>query len=282
MMLGLGAGDTFGAAREYTEPDPTFSQIEVIGGGPFGWRPGQPTGVTKLAIAVLQSLHNRKDFDIEQMRSRIADRSSFRPSGTSIRVRGKGRAKILGAYPAAPPESNDSLARVAGLALLDLPWGIPLFNILDDHGRLTSCSETCLIADRILIAGLRAGLNGGDRQKVMRTMAMTAHLSKWRHSFEASALREWSQVSTTSWVVSTLNAAYWSLANCRSLEEAVIKLAARGQDASAVCAVSAALWGSIGGVEAIPARWLDKIEARDEIISEVDRVVRGRKSLSIK
>lgn len=273
MMLGLAAGDAFGATREFTEPDPKFSQIDIIGGGRFSWRPGQPTGVTKLAIIALQSLHNRKDFDIEQMRSRIADRSSFIPSGTSIRVRGKGRAKMLGAYPAAPLETNDSLARVAGLALLDLPWGMPLFSILDDHSKLTSWTETCLIADRILIAGLRAGLSGGDRQKVMRTLAITAHLSKWRHSFEAAALREWSRISTTSWVVSTLNAAYWSLANCKSLEDAVIKLAARGQDASAVCAVSAALWGSIGGVEAIPKRWLEKLESTTEIEAEVRRIL---------
>lgn len=276
-MLGLAIGDAFGSTREFTEPDPTFSQTEIIGGGSFGWRPGQPTGVTKLAIITLQSLQNRKHLDINQMRIRIADRSSFRPSGTSIRVRGKGRAKILGAYPAAPSESNDSLARVAGLALLDQPWGMPLFNILDDHSRLTSSAEACIIADRIFIAGLRAGLESGDRQKVMRTMAITAHLSKWRHSFEASALREWSQVSTTSWVVSTLNAAYWSLANCRSLEDAVIKIAARGKDASAVCAVSSALWGSIVGVQGLPARWLDAIESKEEITQLVESLLHSQR-----
>ncbi|MBX2996322.1 MAG: ADP-ribosylglycohydrolase family protein [Bdellovibrionaceae bacterium] len=278
MALGHAVGDAFGATREFAEPDPTFSHTEIVGGGTFGWRAGQPTDDTDLAMIVLRSMPSRTEFDLKAMRSLLIEWHECEPIdiGVTIRqaiVRLK-RGAALGGDPETHSEANGSLMRVAGLSLLDLPWMPPFLKILEDQTRLTHGHENCVLADRILISGLRAGLRGGDRKEVIRAMRLSAHGNKWPFDISGVATLSWDQLPTTGWVCDTLHAAFWSIVNCRSFEEAMVKLAARGGDADTTCAVAGALFGSFSGVDNLPTRWLNVIEAKEEIEHLVESLLR--------
>ncbi|MDP9478095.1 MAG: ADP-ribosylglycohydrolase family protein, partial [Actinomycetota bacterium] len=54
-ILGLAVGDALGATHEFRTPDRVSKgPLEIVGGGDFGWRPGEPTDDTELALAVLE------------------------------------------------------------------------------------------------------------------------------------------------------------------------------------------------------------------------------------
>ena len=67
-LLGLAAGDALGVALEFRAPG-TFRPIDdMIGGGPFGLKPGQWTDDTSMALCLAASLIETGGFDpMDQM-----------------------------------------------------------------------------------------------------------------------------------------------------------------------------------------------------------------------
>lgn len=73
-------------------------------------------------------------------------------------------------------------------------------------------------------------------------------------------------------VLDTLESAVWAFANTSSLEDAVVLAANLGGDADTLAAVTGALAGARYGTSAIPQRWLQTLEGRDEIEQVADRL----------
>ena len=62
-LLGLAAGDALGATLEFKRPG-TFAPItDIVGGGPFGLKPGQWTDDTSMALCLAESLIACRGFD---------------------------------------------------------------------------------------------------------------------------------------------------------------------------------------------------------------------------
>ncbi|MBX6342814.1 MAG: ADP-ribosylglycohydrolase family protein, partial [Thermomicrobiaceae bacterium] len=80
------------------------------------------------------------------------------------------------------------------------------------------------------------------------------------------------EVPSTGFVIDTLQAALWAFARNEGLEQVVVEAANLGGDADTVGAVAGALAGACYGASAIPERWLDRLEARDEITALADRL----------
>ena len=52
----MAVGDALGATLEFRPPRPPGREhTEITGGGPFGWRPGEPTDDTDLTMAVAEA-----------------------------------------------------------------------------------------------------------------------------------------------------------------------------------------------------------------------------------
>lgn len=50
---GSAAGDALGAHYEFGPPLPSNTPVDMIGGGAFGWVPGERTDDTQMALAIL-------------------------------------------------------------------------------------------------------------------------------------------------------------------------------------------------------------------------------------
>lgn len=62
-LLGLATGDALGTALEF-RPSGTFTPVTgMVGGGPFGLKPGEWTDDTSLALCLAESLIERRGFD---------------------------------------------------------------------------------------------------------------------------------------------------------------------------------------------------------------------------
>ena len=70
-----------------------------------------------------------------------------------------------------------------------------------------------------------------------------------------------------------MTAAFWALLHHDSFEETVVAAVSLGDDADTTGAVTGALAGAHYGANAIPARWLDLLQPRDELISLADKLI---------
>ena len=83
-----------------------------------------------------------------------------------------------------------------------------------------------------------------------------------------------SQISSSGYVVHTLEAAIWSFFTTDTFEEGAVKVVNLGDDADTVGAVYGALAGAYYGLEGVPERWIGAL-ARREIVDEVVEGVVG-------
>ena len=54
VLLGTAAGDALGAAYEFGPPRGPELEVAMVGGGAFGWEPGEWTDDTSMAIAIAE------------------------------------------------------------------------------------------------------------------------------------------------------------------------------------------------------------------------------------
>src|SRR5689334_5432110 len=62
-LMGLAVGDALGTTLEFNAPGMFEPITEIVGGGPFGLRPGQWTDDTSMALCLAKSLLEKNGFD---------------------------------------------------------------------------------------------------------------------------------------------------------------------------------------------------------------------------
>jgi ADP-ribosyl-[dinitrogen reductase] hydrolase len=72
------------------------------------------------------------------------------------------------------------------------------------------------------------------------------------------------------YVLDTLQAAFWAVTQHATLEEALIAGVNLGNDADTTGAVAGALAGARWGMSAIPERWLNVLQPREELTALAD------------
>jgi ADP-ribosyl-[dinitrogen reductase] hydrolase len=80
-------------------------------------------------------------------------------------------------------------------------------------------------------------------------------------------------VRSGGFVLETVTAAFWALLHHDSFEEAVVAAVSLGDDADTTGAVTGALAGAHYGAKAIPTRWLDLLQPREELTSLADKLI---------
>ncbi len=109
-------------------------------------------------------------------------------------------------------------------------------------------------------------MTGSSKEKVLEFRRFSGH----QHQAIVEIARgvwmdkERDDISSSGYVVSTLEAAIWCVWKSSSFEEAFILAANLGEDSDTVAAVTGQLAGALWGRSAIPQRWLEKTSlARD-------------------
>ena len=82
---------------------------------------------------------------------------------------------------------------------------------------------------------------------------------------EAFASLTEDSIRSSGYVVDTLEAAVWALANSGSFEKTLLKAVNLGDDTDTVGAIAGGLAGLFYGYDAIPADWLAAIQRREWI-----------------
>ena len=184
---------------------------------------------------------------------------------------------------------NGSLMRTTPIALVfsgDSDTGLDRFTA--DAGRITHphqlCIESCQVYVRLIAAMLRSSNRQLEKRELFALLkdfdftveALQTVFGKYGKVEDIESFPE-KDISSSGYVLHTLEAALWAFFSTSSFKEGAIKVVNLGDDADTVGAVYGGLAGAYYGVDAIPKDWVDGLIAHDLL----DRVIRGTVDLAL-
>jgi ADP-ribosyl-[dinitrogen reductase] hydrolase len=130
----------------------------------------------------------------------------------------------------------------------------------------THAAPQAVDACDLFVAMLRDAIRGSEKN------AMEPRRWAGHHAVAAIAAGSWraktrEEISSSGYVVTTLEAALWSTYQAQSFEEALILAVNLGEDSDTVGAVTGQIAGAIWGASSIPGRWLAPLAWRERIDS---------------
>jgi ADP-ribosyl-[dinitrogen reductase] hydrolase len=276
-LLGLAAGDAVGTTLEFSRRDHHPPLTDMIGGGPFHLRAGQWTDDTAMAIALGESLCACNGLDLQDLMDRFVAwyrQGRYSCTGTCFDIGMTTQFALQRFMKNGNPEAGNRSPRSAGNGSLMRLSPIPIFyhanlaagvaaarrQSLSTHGAAEAIDACAAYAEWLILA-----INGQSKDEVLAHAipdlapgVATVIGGSWRDKS-----RE--QISSSGYVVNSLEAAIWCVASAADFREAVLLAANLGDDADTVAAIAGQLAGALWGIEGIPADWLAKLAWRDNI-----------------
>jgi ADP-ribosyl-[dinitrogen reductase] hydrolase len=275
-VLGSAAGDALGAGYEFGPPVPEPTPIMMQGGGSFGWRPGEWTDDTSMAVPILQAVARGDDPAAEAtLDGLVAAWAQWAQTAPDVgiqtqRVLSGLEARTAAASRLAARQVHESTGRSAGNGSLMRTVLLVLAYLRGDDGeeeRLASaaravsdlthheadagdaCVLWCLAIRHAVLHGEFDVLRGLDLLAPAARRTWTERLVAAEHA-EPVAF-----TATNGWVVSALQAAYAAVRSSTSLEDALVRAVRSGNDTDTVAAIAGGLAGALYGAAALPEEW---------------------------
>ncbi|HEY0792587.1 MAG TPA: ADP-ribosylglycohydrolase family protein [Chthoniobacterales bacterium] len=281
-LLGLAVGDALGSTLEFTRPGAFLPITEMVGGGPFGLKPGQWTDDTSLALCLAESLVTCEKFDVRDQIERYVRwyrKGHLSSTGTCFDIGNTVAAALRGfertgeplAGPIAPlTAGNGSLMRLAPVPLAFWPDAARAIALAGESSRTTHGIVLAVDACRYFAALLVGVLQGRSKEEILRPLFdPTREGNYWAENplapeINAIALGSFKEkdppeIRGTGYVVESLEAALWAFHGAASFREGVLAAVNLGEDADTTGAVYGQLAGAYYGVGSLPADWVAKL-----------------------
>ena len=175
-LLGLAVGDAAGTTLEFRRPG-TFEPIsDMVGGGPFGLKPGEWTDDTSMALCLAESLVEKRGFEpVDQLEryTRWYRHGHLSSTGTCFDIGNTVRQALLKFEKTKEPYCGSTDPRSAGNGSIMRLAPVPLFYAgspklavekSGESSRTTHGALTCVDACRYmggLITGAVSGVSEG-------------------------------------------------------------------------------------------------------------------------
>ena len=277
-LLGLAVGDALGTTVEFRRRDSFPLHTEMTGGGAFHVKPGEWTDDTAMALCLAQSLVECGGFDSKDQLSRyvrwmndgyMACQEKCIDIGNTTRnaLRRFSRTAVSYAGTDNPFASgNGGIMRLAP-AVIAAGDRETALEYAVNSSRTTHSSVDCLDAAELLGAILWELREGADLKALLEDLPDVRErgmkIGRIRHGFFRHFTRD--EISSSGYVIDTLEAALWSCYHAECFEDALITAVNLGDDADTVGAVTGQIAGAAWGVGAIPERWLEPLAWRERI-----------------
>ena len=145
---------------------------------------------------------------------------------------------------------------------------------MEDISKITHAHPRCVqscVAYGEIVAHL---LDGFSPFHSVASARATVTNPEVREALAVNPKRVVESIPTTGYVIDSLRAAAWAVQQNASLEETLIGLVNRGDDADTTGAIAGGLLGARDGIEAVPPRWLEVIEYGPVFAEAVPKIVR--------
>lgn len=287
VLLATACGDALGAGYEFGPPLPADSAVGMVGGGGFGWAPGEWTDDTSMAIAIAEVAATGADLRTPAALDAIAARwAGWAREAKDVGVQTRAVLSAAGPKPngAALADAaalhhartgrsggNGSLMRTAPVALAYLHDPDGLIEAAHAVSALThfdpeageACALWCLAIRHAVLNGTFDGLRAAlDTLPADRAAVWAARLDEAKTHPPAHFTRN-------GWVVQALQAAWSAISHtpvpddnpaggvfaAQHLQYALESAVRGGNDTDTIAAIAGGLLGARWGVSAVPAAW---------------------------
>ncbi len=276
-----------GAGYEFGPPLPTHREVGMIGGGPFGWAPGEWTDDTLMAVAIAEVAATGTDLRNPAARDQVATRwSDWANLAADIGVQTRAVLRAAGRHPTAArltaaatahhhahgrSGGNGSLMRTAPIALAYLhdPDGLAQaarsVSALTHHDRTAgeACQLWCTAIRHAVLYGTLEGLPLAVDDLPPERRAY------WREKLAEAEANPPAHFTNNGWVVVALQAAWSAIVRtpipdpdpaagvfpAQHLQHAVEAAVRGGNDTDTVAAIAGGLLGAVWGASAVPLAW---------------------------
>lgn len=277
-LLGLAVGDAVGTTLEFERRDDRAPRLtDMVGGGPFGLKPGEWTDDTAMALALAESLRARPTLDERDLMNRFVNwyrHGAHSCTGTCFDIGNTVRGALerfsrdgnpIAGETHAHAAGNGSLMRLAPVAVRH--WhdaqsrrDVAARQSRTTHGAAEAVDACVLYAD--LLAEAIAGM---PRSAVMRPRSepYAGRIGPiagggWRGKPRA-------QVRGSGYVADALEAALWCVGRTADFRGAVLMAANLREDADTTAAIAGQLAGALYGAAGIPPAWRAAVAWRETI-----------------
>ena len=304
VMIGHAVGDALGVpvefcSREEIAEDPV---TDMRGFGSYPMPAGAWSDDTSMSLCALDSL-SKGVIDHDEIMDnfvRWASNDEFTPTGemfdigrtclTAIRnfLEVDGRPALECGLTDERSNGNGSLMRIHPFALYAFVKGGTLGKSLDiirEGSIMTHAHPRTIYACGIYAMVFWEILKGADKAKVLSEIENAAVLFDGIYPEESDHF-EWAfhkklasksadEISSSGYVVHTLEAALWCLLTTDSYKECVLKAVNLGEDTDTVAAVAGGLAGAMYGYDAIPEEWRNTLIRREYIEEMCERAYKA-------
>jgi ADP-ribosyl-[dinitrogen reductase] hydrolase len=259
--LGFAIGDALGATVEFMTKSEIAARYgvhrDIVGGGWLKLKPGQVTDDTQMALALGRSIIRKGGLDASDVCEEFAAWLKTRPVdvGNTCR-RGIQRYVVHGTVEGSFSEGdagNGAAMRILPVALATFgdpgkakAWVLAQARATHHH---PLSDDSCLALVR-MVHGLLQGLG----KKVVRKEA--GDLAGKHKAFRFDSYPE----QCSAFIVDTMQTVLHHYLRTDSFAECVIQTVNQGGDADTAGAIAGMLAGATYGLDAIPARWLARLD----------------------
>lgn len=278
-LLGLAIGDAIGTTLEFCARDTREAVTDMVGGGPFGLKPGEWTDDTAMALCLADSLLACGGLDQRDLMQRFCRwwrKGENSCTGTCFDI-GNTTRKALARFErtgdavagSTDPRSagNGSLMRIAPVAIY---WHYDRIaaeaaargQSVTTHGAAAAV-EACAFFTHLLIDAIE----GQSKEEILRERAWPADTNVDKIARGCWRAKSRVEIRSSGYVIHTIEAALWSVAQAHNFREAVLTAANLGDDADTVAAVSGQLAGALWGASALPKEWISCLASSARVVA---------------
>ncbi len=273
-VLGTAAGDALGAGYEFGPPLADDAPVGMIGGGSFGWAPGEWTDDTSMAVPILQALATGADLGADDIQSGIVGAwTGWARTAADVGIQTR---QVLGGLSAPTATGaresaravhdatgrsagNGSLMRTAPVALgyLDDGREAELARVARELSALThfeqDAGDACVLWS---LAIRHAVLTGTADPRVGLSHLPADRRGRWLGFIDVAEQRQPRDFDRNGWVVEALQGAWSAIHHGTDLVDVLERAVRGGRDTDTVAAIAGGLAGAAQGVSGIPDEWM--------------------------
>jgi ADP-ribosylglycohydrolase len=293
-LVGLAVGDALGTTLEFKPPGSFEPITDLVGGGPFGLRPGEWTDDTSMALCLAASLVETGGFDARDQIDRYLRwrRDGYMASnGRCFDIGGTVSAALDRYERTGDPYAGSTDQWSAGNGSIMRLAPVPLFYAADpaeavargaDSSRTTHAAPAAVDACRYLAALIVGALAGASKDELLAPRH-TPVPGLWETEPLAPEIdeiaggsfkrRDPPEIEGSGHVVRSLEAALWAFDRSDTFRDGALLAVNLGDDADTTGAVYGQFAGAFYGHDGIPPEWSDVIARRPEIVALADRLL---------
>ena len=293
-FLGLAIGDALGTTLEFAWRDEQPELTEIVGGGPFKLEPGEWTDDTSMALCLAESLIEKEQFDPRDQLTRYLKwyRTGYNSSNgrcfdigyttlTALEMFEDTDCEYCGST-APDTAGNGSIMRIAPVIIRYWQNEEELLKYSALSSKTTHAAKEAVQASQIMALFIAGMFKGMKRKELFSDEFGNYILSKIPdlspklkivvNGSYRKIIRD--RVSSSGYVVDTLEAALWSFYNARFFSEAIILAVNLARDADTVGAVTGQIAGAYWGYNRDMEYFAKKIYEKERFI-EMARELAG-------